>query len=175
MGDADQKANPPPLVDLHPYDGKERCFRHDVPHDPAVVRGVLARFLGVAPPVDLAGVRFDLSFYSGGIGVFDRLFVSIPVDTEARAKILAHLRLVPCEEGLAHEDVRWLLGVDNDEGVTLAADAACAAFIQNEKRPFQPAIASASALWVDPESSVNGWTVATHVDDALHVIAFEQG
>ena len=74
---------------------------------------IVAKLLGLpsSPPFD--GTFYDLSFYSGGIGVVDRLAVALRANPMVWAHVNTSFQLVTPEDG-AHdptyaEDFNWLI------------------------------------------------------------------
>jgi hypothetical protein len=151
-------------MDLHPYDGKERRFRHDDPGDPAFARGLVQRLLRM--PIGAYALRYDLAFYSGGIGINDNLFISIEAAEAWRAKLPDGFLLA--EEALAR-DIRWLIMSDED----LAPDAALMTFIADHRAPFQAPVRE--EMWIEATSDVNSWTVAYTYQGWLHWMSHDQG
>ncbi len=150
------------MRDLHPYDGVERRFHHD-DRDPAEGRGIVARVLRIPLPAPPPALRYELSFYSGGIGIVDRLRVSIALDSAT--PVVRGCGLAPLAEGA--RDV-WF--VEEEEPLTAAH---LAAFVEENRASFQPAVATHA--WFDPESSVNGWTLVYYAEGAVHYLAYDQG
>jgi hypothetical protein len=75
-------------MNLHPYDNIERRYRHtDIPNAEGLA--VAARLLQLPEPLSGDEVFYDLSFFSGGIGVLDRLAISLPASPENCGRILA--------------------------------------------------------------------------------------
>ena len=167
-----------PPDDLHPYDGKERRFRHDdadsSQRDRA--RALVARLLGLAAPPPPEGLRYDLCFYSGGIGVLDRLHVALPCAPAEVDAIVARLGLATPEAAVADAawcgDFNWLV---RDEDEPLPLRAAVAVFIEKQRADFQPSPEERSRVWFFPESGVNAWLLVYEQDGELGYIAFEQG
>ena len=143
-------------MNLHPYDGKQRRFRHD-DADPAEGTCIVERILRIDLPRPIPELRYELSFYSGGIGVIDHIWISLL--TGDTATLIANLgfaaQLTPdiCE--LVDDDV--------------------AGFIAGHRAPFQPAPAPDAAVWFDAWSGVNHWELAYVQAGWLHVIAYDQG
>ncbi|MFV8754600.1 hypothetical protein ACNOYE_28970 [Nannocystaceae bacterium ST9] len=163
--------------DLHPYDGKQRRFVDD-DDDPLVrARGValVVRVLGLTEPPRV-GLRYDLSFYSGGIGVFDRLAVSMPVSASEIDAIAAGLGMLPPAELSDSEDresLDWLV-LDEDHAER-SLDESVLAFLADQRRPFQSAPRPASRVWVTPGSGVNDWSMIYEVEGELAFLAYAQG
>jgi hypothetical protein len=168
-------------MDLHPYDGKERRFRHQDTGDRSVALGIIERLLATPLPSPAPRMLYDLSFYSGGSGVFDRLRLSLEADEARCQDILAHLGFVPPAEILTSvdaEDFCWLIG--SVEGPLTVApsvflETALPGFIDENKEAFQPRLRSPDRVWFDSDSNVNGWSLVYAEDGWLHYLAYEQG
>ncbi|MCX4244051.1 hypothetical protein [Paraliomyxa miuraensis] len=167
--------------DLHPYDGRERRFRHDDAEPEARRRGraLVGQLLGLAAVPEAKDLRYDLSFYSGGIGVIDRLHVAMPC-TRAEVEVIV-TRLGMLEPGvlLAHEDqdvreeIAWLL-LDEEHPQRLPAESV-AAFIEEHRAELQPGPGDSLRAWLSPDSNVNAWTLVYEVDGELAYVAYDQG
>lgn len=147
-------------MDLHPYDGRERRYRDDDPGDRSVGLGIVERILHVAPP---PGARYDLAFYSGGLGVMDRLAISLPADAATASSIARGLGWVPASQALESEDVKGLIDGDLTD------------FVETHKAAFQPSPAPESTVWLDPGAGVNAWQLGYAQDGWLHVLGYDQG
>lgn len=165
--------------DLHPYDGRTRCFTHDdaAPEQRARGRALVARLLGL-PALPIAeGLRYSLSFHSGGIGVLDRLHVAMPCTEQEAEVIAARLGMVSLEavqaDAEARGEIEWLVHDDEHPESTLAE--ALAVFIDQERADFQPRASAGARVWLAAESDVNTWTVMVAVDGWLAFLAYDQG
>lgn len=161
-------------MDLHPYDGKERRYRHtdsDVAPGVRIVMGLLH----LPAPPSASGLMYDLSFYSGGIGVVDRLAITLPRE-DTSAPILARLPCKPPEEVASdpscRDDFLWLI---DDEEDPLPVRAAAARFINEHRREFQPECQVSSSMWFMTESGVNAWTALWETDGLLSYLSYDQG
>lgn len=163
--------------DLHPYDGVDRRFRDDDPDAARRDRGreLAARLLGLDAPA--AELRYDLNFYSGGIGVLDRLYVALPCSPAQADAIVARLGFVTPEAAVAdarwREVFEWLIGGDNEEGLSLRA--LVTAFVAESRAEFQPAPDERARVWFAPDSGVNAWQLVYAQDGSLCLIAYDQG
>jgi len=162
-------------VNLRPYDGVERRFKHS---DVFGWRGrrIVATLLGLERPPRPKGLRYDLSFYSGGIGVYDRLAISLPADQSLWSTVLAALGGRTPEMLSAdpeqREDFRWLIDYDADDmGIRCAA----ADFINAERVDFQPDCSMNEHLHFVAESDVNGWAALWGSDTMINYLGFRQG
>ena len=86
---------------LHPYDDVERCFRHT---DPAGDEGraVVGRLLCLQEP-PAGELLYDLSFFSGGIGVLDHLAITRQFDPALWLSVASSLHGRTPEEAAADE------------------------------------------------------------------------
>lgn len=164
------------LSDLHPYDGRERVYRNTdvLPHKG---RSVAALLLGLEQlPADPDKVRYDLTIYSGGIGVFDRLAITVPASPAIWESVAAHLcvRRVPdsCADPEWGLEFVWL--ISNSEVVEDALESATA-FVNSERRAFQTECGPSDQLLFGEGSNVNDWTCLWGKDGSLNYLGFSQG
>ncbi len=159
-------------MDLHPYDNVERRFRHtDAAPDEG--RAVAARVLGL-PELPAGEVLFDLSFFSGGIGVLDRLALTLPADPALWSRVASALRARTPEEASADEsragELVWLF----DEGEVPIRTAAVR-FINRERRGFQTECVPSSRILFWQDSDVNGWVALRGDETRLNYLGYSQG
>jgi hypothetical protein len=161
-------------MDLHPYDGKERRYRHT---DDDVHEGIqlLTQILGLPTPPPQLGLRYDLSFYSGGIGVLDRLAITLPLQRPQALDVVARLQARGPEDAVADADWRddflWLIDDEDNRLPRIAA----ARFINGNRSEFQSPCDASDAIWFESESDVNAWTALWHTHDMLNYLAYAQG
>jgi hypothetical protein len=164
--------------DLHPYDGQERCFRHDDmdPSRRARGRALVAKVLSLVSPPLPEGLRYDLRFYSGGIGVQDRLHVALPLAPADVDAVVARLGMqvpdVVASDETWGEDLLWLV---QDEDDPRPLREAVERFVAKERADFQPSLGAHGRVWFDPTCSVNGWSVLYEADGDVCLIVFDQG
>ena len=159
------------LADLHPYDGSEKQFRHSDPdRDAGLV--VVAHLLRLPHPPSGDAVLYELSFYSGGIGILDRLAITLAADPTTWERVVEALRAKTPEDAANDpdwaDDFLWLLGVE-DALVSIREGAI--AFINNERREFQ----SLCHIFFVAGSNVNGWTVLWGDDTTFNYYGYDQG
>lgn len=165
--------------DLHPYDGRTRRLRHEDadPEQRARGRALVARLLGLPAPPAEDGLRYSLSFHSGGIGVLDRLHVAMPCTWQQAEAIATRAGMITPAAVQADDEARgeieWLVHDDDHPERTLAE--ALAAFIDQERVGFQPRPHAEARVWLAPESGVNAWTIVYAVDGVLAFIGYDQG
>jgi hypothetical protein len=161
-------------VDLHPYDNVERRYRHtDGTRDEG--RKVVAQVLGLPEP-PAGELLFDMSFFSGGIGVLDRLAIALPADPALWSSVVKSLRCRTPEEASADEswlgDLLWLLTGDKER---IPIRPAAARFINRERREFQTECVPTSRILFGYESDVNDWVVLWGDDARLNYLGYSQG
>lgn len=163
---------------LHPYDGQERTFHHHDEDPSRRARGlaVVTTVLGLPEPPSLSGLRYDLSFCSGGMGVFDWLRIAFPRTSAEVHVIVARLGLMAPESAVADEASReqfeWLV-LDDDEPRPL--HVAVAAFLDEHRAELLPRPDERARVWFSPDSGVNSWSVVYEHDGELCFISFDQG
>jgi hypothetical protein len=162
-------------MNLHPYDGVERRFRHtDTEHEAGLA--IVARLLGLPtlPPSHV--ILYDLSFYSGGIGVLDKLAITLRADQSIWASVSAALAARTPEQALHDpewaDDLAWLL-FDDEQPAELGELAA--RFINQERRAFQTECHPASQILLAEGSGVNWWLALWGDDATLNYLSYDQG
>jgi hypothetical protein len=161
-------------MDLHPYDNVERRYRHT---DETRSEGhkVIAQVLGLQEP-PAGELLFDMSFFSGGIGVLDRLAIALPADPALWSRVVTSLRGRTPEEASAEEswlgDLIWLLTGDTER---IPIRPAAVQFINRERRDFQAECVPASRMLFGYDSNVNDWAVIWGDDARLNYLGYSQG
>lgn len=164
--------------DLHPYDGRTRRFRHTDADPQLRARGLtlIAGLLRLPAPPPALRLRYDLSFYSGGDGIFDRLRIALAcAPDEADAIVARRGFLAPDGPWTAgdRESLEWLVCDEDHPERTFAA--AAAAFVAAERAEFQPPPDDAFRVWFAPGSDVNGWALIYAVAGELGYMAHAHG
>src|SRR5437868_6471666 len=139
-------------MNLHPYDGIERRFRHtDI--NPKDGLAVIARILKLEKPPAADGLLYDLSFYSGGSGIFDKLAISLSADAHTWSRLIAGLGTATpealCEDPEWRETFGWFL--DHEAGPEDPRVAA-ARFVNENRATFQPECLVDGRLLFAPQS-----------------------
>jgi hypothetical protein len=161
-------------VDLHPYDNVERRYRH-TDGTRGEGRDVVAQVLGLQQP-PAGELLFDMSFFSGGTGVLDRLAIAVPADPVLWSSVVRSLRCRTPEEASTEESwlkqLIWLL-TSKQERIPIR-DAAVK-FINRERRAFQTECAATSRILFAYESDVNDWVALWGDDGRLNYLGYSQG
>lgn len=160
-------------VAIHPYDGIDhRHASSDADQDKAI--RIIKNVLGFAPQAN--GLDYSLNFYSGGIGVDDRLAIRCKIDPSDWPLVIGKLNLKSPSETLSNagwgEDFAWL--VSNKE-IPDDVNKDCCDFINTKKMAFQDNVALEHTFLFTDESNVNSWCVVWAVDDNINYLSFDQG
>jgi hypothetical protein len=166
-------------MDLHPYDGAERRFWH-TDRDRTIGLDVIARLLPSigSSPNDL---RYDLSFYSGGIGIIDRLAIALPVNPTVWQSVIAKLKAKTIAD--ANQDAEWVADLalliwdieeDDENEPSVVEYEAAIKFVNSERREFQTLCTTLDKIYFTDGSNVNGWCVLWGNDRYLNYLAYQQ-
>lgn len=162
-------------MDLHPYDGGTRCFSHT---DANRANGLqtVARVLSIQQSSLPKQTLYDLSFYSGGMGIMDRLAITLPVNEELIAEIMQGLDAWSPESLVADpefaEGFLWFINAeeDPDSSRERAVD-----FINKHRQSFQTDCAPEHEIWFDAWSDCNDWKALWRTGNHLHYLASSSG
>jgi hypothetical protein len=161
-------------VDLHPYDNIERRFCH-TDADQGEGRAVIGQVLRL-PELPVGELLYDLSFFSGGIGVLDRLAITLPGDPVLWSRLANSLRGRTPEE--AAEDSSWageLIWLLTGEVEEVPLRPSAVHFINQHRREYQPACDPSGRILFGHESDVNDWVVLWGGDSSLNYLGYSQG
>jgi hypothetical protein len=162
-------------MNLHPYDGVDRRFRH-TDSDTAMGLDIVARLLGLPRTPSSEGLLYDLSFYSGGIGIHDQLAIAIPADLDLWNGVIDALNAR--EPELAAKDVGWaeaFLWLIKSEKQPSPIREAAMEFVNYERQPFQEECTLRSRLLFQYNSDVNDWAVIWGTVGRLNYLGYSQG
>lgn len=159
----------------HPYDNQARRYRHDGPHR---ARGLqlVAKVLRLADGALVESAKFDLSFYSGGIGVVDRLAIHLQATAEVVEQVVRNLEGVAPEvlalDPAYAEDFLWLV---SDDGNNSSPRSDSVRFVNEERKEFQPLCDDHSRVFFADWSTVNDWVVLWTAAGSLNYLGYGQG
>jgi hypothetical protein len=151
---------------VRPYDGQTHVYTHADP-DRGAGLAIVARTLGATAD----DARYEMSFYSGGMGIIDHVAIACAVTPDRVAAATRELRPI---EDVLDDDIAWLID-DEDEPHPQPAHVLAARFIEAHRQPFQPACSPNAAMWFAPDSGINCWTVVWQAGDELAYLSFDQG
>jgi hypothetical protein len=136
----------------------------------AFISGVL----GFRP--DPKTLEYDLNFFSGGIGVDDKLAFSCPIEPGDLETFRAKMELVAPLDAIRDaswvDDFAWLLKSDGS-GSSIVASAS--AFINENKKEFQSPCTADSVILFARDSDVNTWTAVWQSSAKLNYLYSDQG
>ncbi len=158
---------------MREYDGMERNYKISDP-DQAENLERIKNILGFLP--DSESLKFDLSFYSGGIGVSDKLAICCEVNSEQWNTVKEKLKLFSSQSALLignwAEDFVWLLEANGgEENINQFASE----FINTNKSEFQSQCTPGSEIYFSYESDVNHWVAVWGSETTLNYLYFDQG
>ena len=160
-------------MDIPPYDNKEYRFR-DSSAQAGRVR--VASLLGLPNVPNCEGMQFDLSFFSGGIGIYDKHAIAMNADADLWSSVKNHLSTKTPTESASDdawsEEFNWLI-YGNDEFHSLAD--AVVSFINKERKEFQDVCTPGMTVLFQACSNVNDWAALWGTQDRLNYLAFSQG
>jgi len=130
--------------------------------------------LGFSP--DRNTLDYELNFFSGGIGVDDKLAFSCSVPPEKLEGIINKLRLITPIHALQDtgwgEDFAWLVKHDGDAS---EINVSSSNFINKNRKPFQSHCTADQAIYFERESNVNTWTAVWISDEKFNYLYSDQG
>ena len=157
------------------YDGRDHRFRNNDASS-ETGRELVAAILGVDSGSLTVDAKYDLNFYTGGIGADDRHAIRIRPDAAIWDAVIRRLK-ADGPENLSRVPF-WgegFLGlIDSGNDVSLI-DAKARGFVNGERRPFQAECREDSRLLFGACSDVNGWSVLWGSVFSLNYLAFSQG
>jgi hypothetical protein len=160
------------ITHMREYDNIEYRYRTNESNSEAALR-FISRELGYSPDTSL--LKFDLSFFSGGIGVFDKLAFSCGANDGQWEALIQKLSLLSPSETMMNEewaeDLTWL--VRHSEPYSI--EESCAQFINTEKKQFQGDCTPDCKIFFSKESNVNTWTAIWGKNGDLNYLHFDQG
>jgi len=134
----------------------------------------ISAFLGFTP--EFSTLVFDLNFFSGGIGVHDRLAFSCNATIGQLEKAVEKRHLIvpaAIEANLeCGEDFEWLV---NSAGVRRPIEESCLDFLNAEKREFQDPCTAKCQMHFAQFSNVNTWTAVWGEEGRLNCLHYDQG
>jgi hypothetical protein len=75
---------------LHDYQGIRHHFKDDDLNPRLLERGqaIIIEILKLPSLIDVSPIRYDLSFYSGGMGIIDNLFIKLSCNSTKASEII---------------------------------------------------------------------------------------
>jgi hypothetical protein len=162
-------------MNLHPYDGTNRRYHHtDIQRDDGL--GIVSKLLRLTTETVPVDTFYDLSFYSGGMGIIDRLAITVSIDLNMWVDLVGTLSAKTPEEASEdpdwHEDFLWLI---TDEEELVVPRFASMQFINSKRHPFQAECHLTSHIFFENDSNVNDWIALWGDDYQLNYLCYSQG
>ena len=158
---------------MRAYDNKDYRYKTS-DADSETALSYIKQILGFQPDVNT--LEYDLNFFAGGIGVFDRLAFSCGIQRQQWPELIKKLDLVKPSDALGildwREEFLWLV---KTEEATAPIDAFSAQFINSEKRDFQALCISNGQIFFRMHSDVNSWTAVWEQNGTINYLSFDQG
>jgi hypothetical protein len=162
-------------MSLHPYDGKERRFRHTYAETKAGL-AIVAQLLGLSNDASISGALYDLSFFSGGLGIIDQLAITVQADQSIWTCVTAKHQAQTLEQASQNADwvdeLVWLL---TDEETPLPLCESAVQFINSERHEFQAECFPTHRLLFADGSGVNWWIAFWGDETTLNFLGYDQG
>jgi hypothetical protein len=149
-----------------------RRFRH-TDGDPIEGLAAVTRVLRLPRQPSTTGLLYDLTFFSEGLGIIDRLAITLPVDAAAVRAWVEHLNAFPPD--VADADATWgdeFRGLVHRHDDTLTPEVALAVFISEQRHAIQPTCKLNDPAWVCVDSGVNSWAMLWYRDGLLSYLAY---
>ena len=160
---------------LHPYDGVERRFQH-TDANPSNGLNIVTELLQLEAQPSAIGLYYDLSFYSGGIGVIDRTAISLPANEKVWSDALTAISgKTPEEMAADSESGEAFRHLVNDEEASFQVASAAVCFVNSERAAFQSMYSPGDRLFFGDESNVNYWVVVWGNAVRLNYLGYDQG
>ena len=155
------------------YDDKEYRYKNtDKNREKSL--GIIENLIGFKPSDK--DLKYDLSFYAGGIGVLNKLGITCVAGDEQWAIVKLKYPLVTPDDAVEYnpwrEDFLWL--IDNEACQSNVLDSAIS-FIRDNKLDFQEDADRESLIYFVEESDVNDWTVFWSKGGMLNYLYYNQG
>jgi hypothetical protein len=170
---------------LHNYDGRHRFKDDDL--DPRLLergKAIIIEILKLPSFVDISLDRYDLSFYSGGIGIIDKLFIQLSCNNSKASEIISSLKLVNVTNDDLDLDLRdYLISniIDEEESedsvniCALIENNKISQFVNEEKADFQDIISVDSLIYFNQTTGPNHGEIIYYVNGNLNYIFYDYG
>jgi hypothetical protein len=161
-------------MDLHPYDDVNRQFHHH-DRDRAMGLAIITKRLGLPTISLMSDALYDLSFYSGGMGIIDNLAITIPADREKWTIIVQALNAKSPEDAVIDpkwaDDFLWLV---TDDEAPLSPRESAVNFINEHRSEFQLVCCSTDHIFFQYDSSVNSWVALWGSNEQVNYLGYDQ-
>jgi hypothetical protein len=170
---------------LHDYNDIKHRFKDDDLDPRLVERGqaIIIEILKLPNLIDVSPIRYDLSFYSGGMGIIDNLFISLSCNSTKASEIISSLKLVDVANENLDLDLRDYLiwSTDEEESedsvdiCTLIENNKISQLVNEQKADFQDIASSDSFICFGETTGPNYGTIIYYLNDNLNYISYDYG
>lgn len=171
---------------LHDYQGIRHRFKDDDLDPRLLERGqaIFIEILKLPNLIDVSLIRYDLSFYSGGMGIIDNIFIKLSCNSSKAFEIISSLKLVDVANDNIDLELREYLisrTIDEEESedsvdiCTLINNNKISQLVNEEKAEFQDIASSDSFICFSEDFSPNYGTIIYYLNGSLNYISYDYG
>jgi hypothetical protein len=171
---------------LHDYQGIRHRFKDDDLDPRLLERGqaIIIEILKLQNLIDISLLRYDLSFYSGGMGIIDNLFIKLSCNSTTASEIISSLKLVDVANDNLDLELRDYLiwrTTDDEESedsvdvYTLVENNKISQLVNEEKADFQDIASSNSFICFREDTGPNYGTIIYYLNGNLNYISYDYG
>jgi hypothetical protein len=170
---------------LHDYQGIRHRFKDD-DFDPSLLergQAIIREILKLPSLMDVSPIKYDLSFYSGGTGIIDNVFIKLSCNSTKASEIISSLKLVDvANENLdleSHDYLIWsTIEEESEESVdicTLIRNNKISQLVNDEKADFQDIASIEHFICIGENTGPNYGTIAYYLNGSLNYISYDYG
>jgi hypothetical protein len=170
---------------LHDYQGIRHRFKDDDLDPRLLERGqsIVVEILKLSNLIDVSLIGYDLSFYSGGMGIIDNLFMKLSCNSTKASEIISSLKLVDVANDNLDLDLRdYLISIAIDEESEESVDICTlikynkiSQLVNEEKADFQDIASSEHFICFSESTSPNYGTIIYYLNGSLNYISYDYG
>jgi hypothetical protein len=170
---------------LHDYQGIRHRFKDDDLDPRLLERGqsIVVEILKLSNLIDVSLIGYDLSFYSGGMGIIDNLFMKLSCNSTKASEIISSLKLVDVANDNLDLDLRdYLISIaideESEESVdicTLIKHNKISQLVNEEKADFQDIASSEHFICFSESTNPNYGTIIYYLNGSLNYISYDYG
>jgi hypothetical protein len=171
---------------LHDYQGIRHRFKDDDLDPRLLKRGqaIIIEILKLQNLMDVSPIKYDLSFYSGGMGIIDNIFIKLSCNSSKASEIISSLKLVDvANDNLDLESRDYLISrtIDEEESEdsvdiwTLIKNNKISQLVNEEKADFQDIASSDSLICFSENTGPNYGTIIYYLSGSLNYISYDYG
>jgi hypothetical protein len=170
---------------LHDYQGIRHRFKDD-DLDPRLLeqgQAIIIEILKLPSLMDVSPIKYDLSFYSGGMGIIDNLFIKLSCNSTKVSEIISSLKLADVANDNLDLDLRdyliWrAIDEESEESVdicTLIRNNKISQLVNDEKADFQDIASSEHFICFSESTGPNYGTIIYYLNGSLNYISYDYG